>query len=178
MAAALELFAERGFHGTAMPALADKAGVGAGTLYRYFESKEALVNALYQHWKGELGRVVMTDFPFGDPIRSQFHEIWLRMTRFGMQNQRALQFLELHHHGDYLDEQSRAVENALLQPIIAFIKDAQSQHALKDVEPEIIIAVVHGAFIGLARAVQEGRLTLTPEVLATAEQLVWEAVRS
>ena len=53
LAAALELFSERGFHGTAVPLVAEKAGVGAGTLYRYFESKEALVNALYQRWKGE-----------------------------------------------------------------------------------------------------------------------------
>src|SRR5690606_27876447 len=45
--AALELFVERGFWGTAVPEIAEKAGVGAGTIYRYFESKEALVNALY-----------------------------------------------------------------------------------------------------------------------------------
>src|ERR1035437_2808422 len=36
LGAALELFAERGFHGTAVPQIADKAGVGAGTIYRYF----------------------------------------------------------------------------------------------------------------------------------------------
>ena len=40
--AALELFAERGFHGTSVPSVAERAGVGAGTIYRHFESKEAL----------------------------------------------------------------------------------------------------------------------------------------
>jgi AcrR family transcriptional regulator len=38
MAAALDLFVERGFYGTAVPEIAEKAGVGAGTIYRYFES--------------------------------------------------------------------------------------------------------------------------------------------
>ncbi|XBM35172.1 TetR/AcrR family transcriptional regulator [Bacillus licheniformis] len=28
--------------------IADKANVGAGTIYRYFDSKEALVNVLFQ----------------------------------------------------------------------------------------------------------------------------------
>ena len=51
MQAALELFVERGFYGTAVPEIADRAGVGAGTIYRYFESKEALVNALYREQK-------------------------------------------------------------------------------------------------------------------------------
>jgi AcrR family transcriptional regulator len=49
LAAALELFAERGFHGTAVPLVADKAGVGAGTLYRHFPTREALILAVYQH---------------------------------------------------------------------------------------------------------------------------------
>ena len=54
--AALELFAERTFDGTAVPLIAERAGVAAGTIYRYFDSKEALVNALYRRWKGELRR--------------------------------------------------------------------------------------------------------------------------
>jgi len=42
--AALELIAENGFHGAPMAMIADKAGVGAGTIYRYFENKEVLIN--------------------------------------------------------------------------------------------------------------------------------------
>jgi AcrR family transcriptional regulator len=37
--AALELFAEFGFYGTAVPQVAEKAKVGAGTIDRYFENK-------------------------------------------------------------------------------------------------------------------------------------------
>ncbi|MGZ3428822.1 MAG: helix-turn-helix domain-containing protein, partial [Polyangia bacterium] len=58
--AALELFVERGFHGTPVPLVAERAGVGAGTIYRSFESKEALVNALYQRWKQTIARQIVT----------------------------------------------------------------------------------------------------------------------
>jgi len=40
--AALELIAENGFHGAPMAMIADRAGVGAGTIYRYFENKDLL----------------------------------------------------------------------------------------------------------------------------------------
>ena len=40
-------FAERGYDGTTIPMIAEKAKVGAGTIYRYFENKEALVNSLF-----------------------------------------------------------------------------------------------------------------------------------
>jgi len=46
MEAALECFVERGFHGTAIPQIAEKADIAAGTIYHYFESKEALVEQI------------------------------------------------------------------------------------------------------------------------------------
>ena len=52
MDAALACFVERGFYGTAIPQIADKANIAAGTIYHYFESKEALVNALYRDVEG------------------------------------------------------------------------------------------------------------------------------
>src|SRR5438105_3013209 len=74
--AALELFAERGFHGTAVPLVAEKAGVGAGTVYRYFESKEKLVNALYQQWKSRMAGCLFDQFPVDGPARTKFHALW------------------------------------------------------------------------------------------------------
>ncbi|MFO1187803.1 MAG: helix-turn-helix domain-containing protein [Alphaproteobacteria bacterium] len=37
--AALSLFVEKGFDGTAVPEIAARAGVGTGTLYRYFAGR-------------------------------------------------------------------------------------------------------------------------------------------
>lgn len=45
--AALELIAEHGFHGAPMAMVAERAGVGAGTIYRYFEGKDALIAEIF-----------------------------------------------------------------------------------------------------------------------------------
>jgi AcrR family transcriptional regulator len=42
LAAAERLFAERGFTGVSMPAIATAAGITAGAIYKHFESKEQL----------------------------------------------------------------------------------------------------------------------------------------
>lgn len=48
MKASLTLFTDRGFDATTIPMIAAQADVGTGTIYRYFDSKETLVNVLYQ----------------------------------------------------------------------------------------------------------------------------------
>jgi len=48
LSAALELFVERGFAATKLDDVAAKAGVSKGTLYLYFDNKEALFKAVIQ----------------------------------------------------------------------------------------------------------------------------------
>lgn len=43
--ATLEVFRERGYEGTTIPAIAERLGVSQGTLYNYFPSKEKLLFA-------------------------------------------------------------------------------------------------------------------------------------
>ncbi len=46
--AALDVFHEKGFHPAKVDEIAERAGVGKGTLYRYFTNKEKLFNELLQ----------------------------------------------------------------------------------------------------------------------------------
>jgi len=175
--AALDLFVERGFHGTAVPEVAERAGVGAGTIYRYFESKEALVNAVYQRSKREFLEYVLADFPFIAPAREQLHVFWTRMAEQTRDNFRAMAFMELHHHGAYLDEQSRALESSLLDTTREIMTRWRAEQVVKDVDPDLLVAIVWGAFVGIQKAAWLGHLELTDEALAEAEECVWQAIR-
>lgn len=46
LAAALEVFAAQGFIGATMATIAERAGVGTASTYRYYESKDALFDAV------------------------------------------------------------------------------------------------------------------------------------
>jgi AcrR family transcriptional regulator len=176
LAAALGLFAERGFHGTAVPLVAERAAVGAGTIYRYFESKEALVNALYQKWKGELLARVVSDFPGAASAREQFTAVWRRLAGFVLENPEVYTFLELHHHGSYLDAESRKLDARLHDFAVGAIQRAQAEKVLKAGDPELLLALVHGAFIGVLRACREGRLAVSLETYLAAEPSCWDLV--
>lgn len=52
--AAVELFAENGYHDTTVQQITDRADVGKGTFFNYFPSKEAILIDYYHSITGEL----------------------------------------------------------------------------------------------------------------------------
>ena len=48
--ATLEIFSEKGFEATSMSQIAKLAGIGKGTIYEYFESKEELILSAIKAW--------------------------------------------------------------------------------------------------------------------------------
>ena len=48
--AAIGVFAQRGFHATKMEHIAQAAGIGKGTIYEYFATKDELFLAVYDYW--------------------------------------------------------------------------------------------------------------------------------
>ena len=178
LAAALELFVARGFYGTAVPEIADLADVGAGTIYRYFESKEALVNAIYREQKLRFGQVALDDFPLSAPTREQFRVLWMRMARFAIDNPSSFVFLELHHHARYLDAASRAVEQRMTELFRQVVVGAQARGELKPGDPRVLMGLVMGGFIGVIRGCVDDDRPLGEADWKLAEQCMWEAIRA
>lgn len=56
--AALELFAENGFHKTSISQISKKAGISKGLLYNYFGSKEELLNVLISEALEHVNKVI------------------------------------------------------------------------------------------------------------------------
>lgn len=59
LAAAEQAFVRHGFHAATMQHVAEAAGMSAGNLYRYFPSKEALVEGLCANDRSERAKVFM-----------------------------------------------------------------------------------------------------------------------
>ena len=171
--AALTLFAERGYAGTAMPDLARHAGVGAGTIYRHFSSKEVLVNAVFQHAKNLLREQLLRELHLELPTRALFTQLWQQLARFAREHPLEFRFLELHHHQPYLDEDSRAIERQVLVPIWAYCVASRQAGVARDMPAEALMALIWGAFVGLFKAEYSGYLQISEHLLMQAEEACW-----
>jgi AcrR family transcriptional regulator len=176
LAAALDLFETRGFDGVAVPEIAAKAGVAVGTVYRYFETKEALVNALYRQWKQAYNDLVLAPAPKGMKPRELFSRYWHRMTLFARTNPRAMRFMDLHHHGAYLDAESRALSKSYAQVAEEFVRAARTEGAIRDLNPIMVVALMWGAAAGLTKFAASGALEFDAKLAGEMEEALWRAI--
>lgn len=180
--AALRVFAERGYHGTAVPEVAQAAKVSTGTLYHYFESKELLVNEVYRDAKTRL-RATLLELPRLDPYqldqgRAWFTALWDRLGAFAQAEPDAFRFLEMQDHTPYLDNQSKQLELSVLAPLWLEGKRLTDRAAgAGDAPPvDVAIALLWGAFVGLIKASRLGYLTLDERSLARAGAACWRMI--
>lgn len=197
--AALRVFASRGYHGTAVPEVAAAARVGTGTLYRYFATKEVLVNEVYRDAKAKLRAALLDGLDFGTPAsgraarprglaRTWFLEAWQRLSRFARAEPAAFQFLEMQDHAPYLDAQSRAVELSVLAPLWLAGKQLRDPSRPRGeagrsdrkrgpaLRIDVMIALVWGAFVGLVKAERLGYIRLDDATLARAGEVCWQVI--
>jgi len=178
--AALTTFAERGYHGTAVPEVAQAAKVSTGTLYHYFASKELLVNEVYRDAKTRLRAALLAELPELDPYgldrgRAWFTVLWDRLGAFARAEPDAFRFLEMQDHAPYLDGESRALELSVLAPL--WVQGQRLIARGSDAPPvDVAIALLWGAFVGLVKASRLGYLKLDDASLAKAGAACWRMI--
>ena len=82
LSAATSLIASEGL-GAATASIAKAAGVPSGSVFTYFETKNELINQLYQELKLELVAEVLSQLPKQDS-KKQLRHIWTRWTNWGV----------------------------------------------------------------------------------------------
>ncbi|MBN8208133.1 TetR/AcrR family transcriptional regulator [Bacillus sp. NTK071] len=177
MNSALALFAERGFDATTVPMIATAANVGAGTIYRYFENKEVLVNTLFQNCISTFTKTIEDEFPFNQSIRKQFHHIFKSMILFTNKNEHAMYFIKKHSAGHFLNDQSQADFTQLLNLFKTFFDTGKQQFVIRNLPSEALIAIVYGAFLEIQDLVRAGGLNPDQEILLGIEESLWDSVR-
>jgi AcrR family transcriptional regulator len=145
--AALELYTTAGFRDTTTPAIAERAGVAEGTIYRHFSSKEDLLNAVYraaQRWA--LG--VITDAEGDHTARApdRLYRIAHRMLQAAEHDAAGARMVLQFRDHRYLDDKSRdaarEVRDALQQVVAAGKSDGLVRAGPADLWVAVWLSVV------------------------------------
>ena len=174
--ATLEMITELGFHGTAMSKLADRAGVGAGTIYRYFKNKEDLINILFRELKKDMDEATFEGYSDSLPIKLQFKLVWKNVLLYYIQHPKIFKFIEQHYYSPFIDEETKKERTQLHQPITAFFEQFKQTKLIKNLPIDVLYALVYGPIVSLAKFHLEADLVLEDVVLDRTMEACWEAI--
>jgi len=174
--AALGVFTELTYGGSAVPQVAQRAGIGVGTIYRSFEGKEALANAVYR--RAKLGllehlRGGLRGLGPGASTRDQVLAAWSALAGYAAADPDGFAFLEHQQHAAYLDDDSRALSAEVDALGADLVRSGQVRGDLRAGDPDLLVALVFGAFVGLTKVARSRGLPLGPDEVRRSGDAVW-----
>ncbi len=178
--AALELIAEHGFHGAPMAMIAERAGVGAGTIYRYFENKDVLISGLYSDLEERLFPVILDGYAQEKPIRERFLHLGTALLRYFIENPLDFRYLEQFHNSPYGVEYRRDKllgEKEGCNVFRDLFQSGISQQVIKDFPLVILFALSFGPLLAVARDHILGFVTLDEALITWTIEACWDGIK-
>jgi AcrR family transcriptional regulator len=178
--AALELIAEHGFHGAPMAMIAERAGVGAGTIYRYFDNKDELINQLYREVEKKMVDDLLVGYPMEKTIRERFLHLGTVLLGYFISHPLEFRYLEQFHNSPYGVEYRRDRILGKKEELDIFrdlFEEGVSNRVMKDLPLVILFALSFGPLLAVARDHILGFITLDDELIARTGEACWDGVK-
>ena len=174
--AALELIPQLGLHNTPISAIAERAGVAKGTPYLYFDSKEALIDALYQDLSDDRDRAIQAALVPGPAPREQLWAVWSGYARWHLDHRDALNFIQQCEASGILSTETRAREAERQATGAAEFAAAIRQGVLRDLPLHVFFAHFMGPILVLSQSREKQEIEITDELLLLTFEGVERAV--
>lgn len=183
--AALMLIAENGFHGAPTSKIAGKAGVGVGSIYRYFKDKENLIHELFRYVEEESSREILIDHDPHAPIRQQYLRLCFNFFHYLIEHPVIFAFMEQYFNSPFgisrkreiLATDNKNAPSAKRHPVHNLLEAAKKQQVIKNLPFPVLGALTFGPLLFLVRDICAGLFRLDADMVRKTVEACWDAVK-
>ena len=176
--AAEQLLAERGLYGLSMKILADTAGIAAGTIYRYFENKEALMVELHQHISKQAAQTIFNGWTEQHTEKQKYDLLWRNVFEAVLANpQRTIVIDMLFCMPNINQNNPEFLEGDAFLPFIEFYQKGINEKRYHDWPVPALITLSFDSAISLAKKVQRKRLQIDEQLLIQVRDASWMVIQ-
>ena len=154
--------------------IAQESGVSNGTLFRYFPTKEELINSVYYEIKGQMGKNISKGVAGEKTLEDKARRIWSNIILWGVLNSDEFLFMEQFTASPFitkLPEEEILKNYALVYEILLEILKIGP---LKDVDPEVALIMIFSTTRGVVRSIIDSKGALdTEQSIDQSFRLIW-----
>ena len=175
--ATLLLCRDAGIAGLKMSAIAKQAKIASGTLYLYFDSKEALLNALYQKLKRDFVAIAPSDLD-ELPVKVQLFTLWKLSLRYFVDHHDERVFMEQFIRSPFISEESQSVGQHFTALLCRILASGREQMIIKNTPDELLISLISGYIRSVSELVINSNTKLDERFEQDTFALCWDALRA
>ncbi|MBN1662234.1 MAG: TetR/AcrR family transcriptional regulator [Deltaproteobacteria bacterium] len=178
--AALELIAEKGFHGAPMAEIAEKAGVGAGTIYRYFENKDILITELHKELEAKITAALLDGYPVEQPLRERFLYAMREVFRYFITYPLHFRYMEQYFNSPYgitLHRDRLLGKSGDPDILMDIFEQGADQQVLKALPTSVLFSIAFGSLTLLMRDHIIGFISLDNHLIDGITEACWDAIK-
>lgn len=180
MDVALNLIAERGFHDSPMALIAKEAGVAAGTIYRYFESKDELILSLHREMESRINEMLQDGYPAEESIRGKFIYMNRKILKYFIEYPLHFRYMEQFFNSPYgiSNRKERLFDKSgRSKMMINIFEHGAEQGILKALPISALSALAFGPLPTLVRDHILGFINLDEATIEQVAQACWDAIK-
>lgn len=167
------LIRQHGFHGTTMSLVAKKAGVAAGTIYHYFESKDELISELYKYNRKLTVEVIDNSLNENLSFKANFYNLWEALYQFYIDNTNILIFFEQYVNSPYKADKNNAYSHSRL---LTFFEEGIENGHLKQVSPELALVLTVSNIAIAAKLHRFGNMQTGSNSMQQIRDIFWDGI--
>ena len=173
---ALALISEHGFHGAPISAIAKQANVGAGTIYRYYKTKDELIKDLYLREKQAVMSYIMDGCGPQYSVKENFRRIWYNILSAQSSYDVRSRFLDQFYNSPFNEMVTPEERTEMLAEAQALFDRGVKEGVLREDTIEVCGPVFMGTVSYLAHLVKCGGLEMSDDLSEKAFNTCWRAV--
>jgi TetR/AcrR family transcriptional repressor of multidrug resistance operon len=173
----LALIKEHGFHGTPMSQIAKHAGVAAGTIYHYFESKEVLITELYVYVKDKMALSVLQGDDDSKPYKERFFNMMINQFHFYVQNEDALVFLELYTNSPFIKNFPDKDSQLFVDKVYTFFNYGIENAYFRNIDSRLLAPTVKGTLVAAAKFQLSQHMMFSEEDINEVVSIIWDGIK-
>ncbi|MBY7732833.1 TetR/AcrR family transcriptional regulator [Vibrio bathopelagicus] len=177
LSAAEKLIAEVGFQGLSMQKLAKEAGVAAGTIYRYFDDKDHLIEDVRIQVTQRVADAVQNGVNDSDSIKLRYRTMWLNIWNLAGTNPAAIKNRVQYDSLPAINSMAfRELERKMFAQVELLFNEGKEQGVFKPLNNEILSGLSLAASVSLARKHSLGFYQMDEAALEAAIEASWDAI--
>lgn len=178
--AALELIAEQGFHATPMAQIASHAGVGIGSVYRYFKDRDGLIHAIHEDYTAKVGVALVGGYDPQETKKEQYFSLIALLANFFVNNPLQLRFVDQYYNSPYgaAKKREEIISDSMTHPENDPFPDLFSGEQLKDLPIVVLHNLSFSPLIACVRDHLAGLISIDEELIESIAAASWDAINN